>query len=378
MPPYPAFLFVTCQVGAEAAVKGEIALRWPSFRFAYSRPGFLTFKLPEGHALADDFDLESVFARAYGFSLGKVGGETEETIAEAAWKLAVAAVPHGAAAIEKLHVWPRDIRPSGEHGFSPGLSLAALSARAALLAAAPAQSKIALGDTTAIALPGQLVLDCVLVQANEWWIGYHRARPGPSCLPGGLDDLALPETAVSRAWLKMEEALRWSRFKPAAGERCVEIGCAPGGSCQSLLARGLIVTGVDPADVHADVLAHPNFTHVRMRGADIRRREFRQTDWLMADMNVAPTYTLDAVEAIVTHDAVGIRGLLLTLKLPDWRLAAELPEYLARVRSWGYPHAIARQLQHCRQEVCVAAWRDRPKRAGGKSSHRRGRVRGRH
>ena len=38
-------------------------------------------------------------------------------------------------------------------------------------------------------------------------------------------------------------------------------------------------------------------------------------------MNVAPRYTLDAVEAIVTHPEVNIRGLLLTLKLPDWDLA---------------------------------------------------------
>src|SRR5271166_1389512 len=66
------FLFVTCQVGAEKAVKGEVAQRWPDFRFAFSRPGFLTFKLPEQTFLAPDFNLSAVFARAYGFSLGKV------------------------------------------------------------------------------------------------------------------------------------------------------------------------------------------------------------------------------------------------------------------------------------------------------------------
>ena len=51
--PQPArFIFATCQVGAEKAVKGEVARRWPDFRFAYSRPGFLTFKLPEQQFLA--------------------------------------------------------------------------------------------------------------------------------------------------------------------------------------------------------------------------------------------------------------------------------------------------------------------------------------
>jgi 23S rRNA (cytidine2498-2'-O)-methyltransferase len=68
----PDFLFITCQIGAERAVKEEMARCWKDFRFAYSRPGFLTFKLPEKHRLAEDFGLNSVFTRAYGFSLGKI------------------------------------------------------------------------------------------------------------------------------------------------------------------------------------------------------------------------------------------------------------------------------------------------------------------
>ena len=72
-------------------------------------------------------------------------------------------------------------------------------------------------------------------------------------------------------------------------------------------------------------------------------------------MNVAPNYTLDAVEAIVSHAEVHIRGLILTLKLPDWSLADEVPEYLQRIRSWGYNLVQARQLQYNRREICVAA-----------------------
>ncbi len=103
------------------------------------------------------------------------------------------------------------------------------------------------------------------------------------------------------------------------------------------------------------VLEHPHFTHIRRRSTQVRRREFRKIRWLTADMNVAPDYTLDAVEAIVTHPQINIRGLLLTLKLPEWRLAARVPEFLDRVRSWGYNVVRARQLQYNRREVCVAA-----------------------
>ena len=137
--------------------------------------------------------------------------------------------------------------------------------------------------------------------------------------------LELPADAVSRAWLKMEEALGWSQLPLTPGARVAEIGSAPGGASQALLARGYHVTGIDPAEMPPTVLAHPHFTHIRRRSTQVRRREFRKIRWLMADMNVAPNYTLDAVEAIVTHAEVSIRGMLLTLKLIEWEMAAQAP-----------------------------------------------------
>jgi 23S rRNA (cytidine2498-2'-O)-methyltransferase len=117
------------------------------------------------------------------------------------------------------------------------------------------------------------------------------------------------------------------------------------------------VIGIDPAEVDPRVLAHPRFTHVRKRGAEVRRREFRNVAWLAADMNVAPEVTLEVVEGIVAHPAVNIRGLLLTLKLIDWAMADRVDDYRDRIRSWGYASVRARQLAHNRQEICVAARR---------------------
>jgi 23S rRNA (cytidine2498-2'-O)-methyltransferase len=105
------------------------------------------------------------------------------------------------------------------------------------------------------------------------------------------------------------------------------------------------------------VVANAKFTHIQKRGHEVRRRQFRDVRWLAADINVAPDYTLETVEGIVTHAAVNIEGLLLTLKLLEWKLADNVPAYLDRVRSWGYRHVAARQLSHNRQEICVAASR---------------------
>ncbi|MBL9125403.1 MAG: hypothetical protein JNG90_17325, partial [Planctomycetaceae bacterium] len=196
--------------------------------------------------------------------------------------------------------------------------------------------------------------------AAEWSVGYHYAHTYESCQPGGMTRVELPEHAVSRAYAKLLEGLRWSQLPLQAGERCAEIGASPGGASQALLEKGMLVLGIDPAEIDARVLAHPNFVHVRKRGSEVRRREFRKTRWLLADLNVAPQYTLDTVEAIATHPEVHLRGLLLTLKLLDWKLADEIPAYVERIQSWGFSSVRARQLQTSRQEICVAATIEKP------------------
>ncbi len=222
----PNFIFVTCQVGAEPAVKAELARRWPAFRFAFSRPGFLTFKLPTGAALPDDFDLHSVFARAHGFSLGKTAAADDAARAEEVWQLA------GDHQFDAIHVWQRDLYEPGFRGYEPGPTELAASAESAIRTAAGARG-LACGQPTPSnsqppnsASPGQLILDCILVEPDQWWIGYHRAASIPSRWPGGLFPIQLPQDAVSRAYLKMEEALAWSRMPLKAGDLWAEIGSA--------------------------------------------------------------------------------------------------------------------------------------------------------
>ncbi len=153
----------------------------------------------------------------------------------------------------------------------------------------------------------------------------------------------------------MAEALLWSRLpssratvasrsavpRAAPARRCWNAACGSPGSIRPRWTR--------------PCWSIPDFTHVRARTASLKRREFRGFRWLTVDSNVAPQHTLDTVEDIVTNREVRIRGLLLTLKMPDWELAAAIPEYLQRVRSWGYHYVNARQLAFNRQEICVAA-----------------------
>jgi 23S rRNA (cytidine2498-2'-O)-methyltransferase len=222
-----------------------------------------------------------------------------------------------------------------------------------------------------VAVAGQRVLDCVLVEPNQWWIGSHTVSSTPQRWPGGVPKLTVSNEVISRAYLKTSEALLWSRLPATAGDQFVEIGCAPGGSCQALLERGYVVTGVDPAKVDPRLAAMPNFTHVQKRAQDLKRKEYADFPWLTADLNVDPTHTLDTVEAIVGHRVVHTRGLLLTLKMLSREMYGKISEYITRVRSWGFEDVRVRQLAFNRQEVCLAALRKRAMRRQRTSRNRR-------
>lgn len=393
----PPFIFITCQAGAEGTVKQELAREWPALRFAYSRPGFLTFKLPEAIPFPDDFDLHSTFARAYGLSLGKAEGASPAERAESVWKVL------GEKSFDQLHVWERDRFEPGHRDFEPGLSPLATEmdelirrhpaarlpgatshdSSPTLLPSPPAGEGLGMGgqaslDAAVTLSPppptpppsrgrgdansgvsdkssAPLIADVVIVDENEWWVGCHRVHSVASGWPGGFMPGELPAHAVSRVYMKMREAIAWSGFPMRRGEKCIEIGCAPGGASQALLEQGLQVVGIDPAEVDPMVLAHPQFRYIRGRSKEVKRREFVGADWLTCDINLPPSYTLDTVEAIVTYPEVRFRGMLLTLKLAEWSFAEELPGWLKRIQSWGFRNVSARQLHYNHRELCVAA-----------------------
>src|SRR5262249_46319218 len=130
-----------------------------------------------------------------------------------------------------LHVWQRDLYEPGSRGYEPGPTELAAAAEQAIRAADRSGQWAVVSDQSQAAksseenssagglsivdkktrfeplnaaLPGQLVLDFVIVESNEWWLGYHRASSIASRWPGGIYPLELPADAVSRAYLKME------------------------------------------------------------------------------------------------------------------------------------------------------------------------------
>ncbi|MCH2129007.1 MAG: hypothetical protein MK179_07665 [Pirellulaceae bacterium] len=342
------FVFAGCQRGAENALKTDLLAQQPDLRFAFSRPGFLTFKLPAPTASSTEIALRSAFLRCTGRTCGKATAENKEDLLSHFTQFLEAQTTRA------IHVWHRQAPSTDTMGYAHQQLDATVSEIVSALSNLPTPPTV-----NTVAQPGTLIANCIVVEPLEWWFGTHVVRSVCDRWPGGVYPGTLPESAVSRAYLKLAEALAWSRMPVRKQDLCVELGSAPGGASQLLLERGLRVVGVDPAEMHPDVMAHPNFQHRRCRGRDLKRREFRGVRWLVVDSNVAPGHSLDTVEDIVTHRLVSIHGMLLTLKLLDWNLAEELPELLKRIRGWGYGYVKARQLSHAGQEICVFALRRR-------------------
>ena len=117
-----SFLFTTCQAGAEKLLKAEVGRTHPDLRFAFSRPGLVTFKnASAAGVVSPSVSLRSSFARVHGASVGQAATAAE--VCELAQWLAPSAPLC-------LHVWCRDL---GGMRFSHPLAVAERVARVAAL-----------------------------------------------------------------------------------------------------------------------------------------------------------------------------------------------------------------------------------------------------
>lgn len=326
------FLFTVCQVGAEKALKAEIARDYPELRFAFSRPGFLTFKKAEGE-ITTDFELKSVFARAYGVCHGKKSlADAQKFIPELR-----AQDPR-----VKLHAWERDRYAPGEtpKGFEPGSWVKPLI-KALKVENSPAED----GDT---------ICDLIAVEEDEYWVGVHQHSHWHSPYAGGRPEIAVPKDAPSRAYLKLEEGILWSGAPLRKGDIAVEIGSAPGGASYSLIRRGLNVLGIDPAEMDPKILKSPQYKHISRPVNQVLREELpNSVEWLLLDMNVAPNVSIFAMDRLASRMIDTLLGVLLTVKLNDWKIAAEIPSILEHVRAIGMSKVRATQLASNGQEIFV-------------------------
>ena len=341
----PTFAMLSCACGAEQVVKTEMADE--GWRLAFSRPGFVTAKNDQDVPLPN-----GVFVRTASRSLGQVrGSQANAMVAELASQLAEND-PNGQK-FDQLHVWPKDRVPIGRFGFEPGADEVSSVVSDAVYSGLN-ETWLKCDAPNRIAQPGDRVLDLVLVDPSHWFMGVHEATVWPTRWPGAVQPIQPWNEPVSRAYYKAAESITWSGFDMQPGDLAVEIGSAPGGACGRLLELGLRVIGIDPAEMDPRINQHPNFQHIRARGGDLPRRQFRGAKWLLVDSNVRPDQTLTTIENIVTHRQSDFVGLLITLKIGDYSSASLIDTWFDRIVRWKPSHVQVRQLARNKCEVCFA------------------------
>ena len=281
--------------------------------------------------MPDDVLEQLVFARIGIRSLGQVTGQGEDE------KIAATHQLLGTLKVNTVHVWKRD----------PRLQIDTTSIQCKLAS---------LYSYKKYSVPSEqnLILNCVVDSVDRWWFGWH-IENGPTCQwSGGYYPGLMPDHGISRAWLKLDEAIARFGIQFHSGERVCELGAAPGGACQRLLEAHLKVVGVDPATMHPKLVEHEQFTHWKKRARDVRIRDFADFDWILTDMNIDPANTMASLERILSSRPHKPRGIIATLKLSDLSHAEKLDQWRTSCESWGYQTRV-QQLSTGGQEICLMA-----------------------
>ena len=135
------------------------------------------------------------------------------------------------------------------------------------------------------------------------------ASPFPQGEPSFVEDRKGPP---NRAYLKLWEALTVLGRYPGPGERCLDLGAAPGGWSHVLAELGADVLAVDKAPLDPGVAARPNVTARRDSAFGLRPQHLGPVDWLLSDVVAYPRRLLDLVQRWL--DAGMARNVVCTVK----------------------------------------------------------------
>jgi 23S rRNA (cytidine2498-2'-O)-methyltransferase len=182
-------------------------------------------------------------------------------------------------------------------------------------------------------------------------VGFAETADALSDWPGGRVRLAKRDELISRAELKLEEAIGVFDIALPAKGSAVDLGASPGGWTSILLRHGLEVWAVDPGDLDPRLTAQARVHHERTTSGQFFSSSRRRFDVAVNDMRMDPELSckvmIDAADSLAPGALV-----VLTLKLGLQRPLETVQRCLTALRR-RYEIIDARQLQHNRHEITV-------------------------
>lgn len=117
----------------------------------------------------------------------------------------------------------------------------------------------------------------------------------------------------NRAYLKLWEALTLARRRPGPGERCLDLGAAPGGWTWVLASLGAHVLSIDRASLQPELAGHPCIEHRRGDAFKLRPADAGRCDWIFCDLAAYP----ERIHELASEwaEAVPQAAMIFTVKL---------------------------------------------------------------
>lgn len=195
----------------------------------------------------------------------------------------------------------------------------------------------------------------VLVYIEENEVCFGIANTVHSILPE--DVFAVKNKIVSRAYFKAKESCLKFNISFDKADILIELGSAPGGSCQYYLEQNIKVIGVDPSEMDKSLLKNKSFLHIQKTSGQLLKDDLPADCTIMAmDMNVKPEIAfLELRRALMITQSAKLA--LLTFKLPkqvDFNAVTVIKKRLEKLK---FKDIVAKQLMANRQEIFFFARR---------------------
>ncbi len=172
------------------------------------------------------------------------------------------------------------------------------------------------------------------------------------------------ERPISRAELKLVEAIEEFDLELPEAGRALDLGAAPGGWTRVLAGRMGEVLAVDPADLDERASGLANVTHLRGRAEELDPDEIGRFDVLTNDMNLSPARSAELMCEMSRLLKPG--GLaVMTIKFTTRRRARHVGE-ATNILSRCYEDVrIARMPHNAKETTAVMRRRSAQSRADG-------------
>ncbi len=307
------FVLAVCNPGNEDLLKAEVKLRFPFLLLSFSRSGLISFKNSGGALTLKTLSaIDLYFSRRTSLFVAKGSDAEMKAMGE---KLA------------------QESGAKAHHFFS---------------------FSTLLSSEQGIAERGAPIINYYEITPGTVWISTHLHVAGLSPRANGHYDLALPQEAPSRAWLKMAEAE--SRFSlMRAADRILELGSAPGGVTYYLLSKRMKVMAVDPGIMAPICFNDPHCHHIKVPVQYCERKHFGEfpPQWMVVDMNLSAGQSVDESARLAKLFLNDLLGIYLTIKVPSPKVIESMPHLLKLLSGLGLVKYRILQLEAHKREILL-------------------------